>query len=56
MYMKVIELNEHQLNILRSEYFYEFDEEGEFDSAEEIPNETLFEHYEGISFVEEDFC
>ena len=51
--MTVHDLNENELEQLKFAYFY--DEEHEYLSFYEVPNEVIFEHYGHISFVEEDF-
>ena len=51
--MDVTELNQEQLEQLKWTYFY--DVENDYVFACEIPNEVIFEHFSGISFVEEDF-
>lgn len=54
------DLNQGELEELRFAYFYEMlDSNPELldniDFASEVPMEKLIEHYEHISFVEEDF-
>lgn len=61
MYMSVRELNEDQLNELKWTYFYQLLDEGsevveDISVGTEIPNQVIFDHYDGISFVDEDFC
>ena len=52
---KVEELNEDELNELRKSYFYDESVNHFYRNIDDMPNEVLFSHYEGISFVEEDF-
>jgi hypothetical protein len=54
------ELNQDELEELRETYFDELlstDSEalGDITSAKQIPMSNVKQHYEGISFVEEDF-
>jgi hypothetical protein len=56
----VRDLNQGELEELRFAYFYEMlDSNPELldniDFASEVPMEKLIEHYEHVSFVEEDF-
>ena len=56
--MKTVhELNQNELEELRESYFYQLEDLGEedFESSDEIPMENVISHYEGISFVEDDF-
>lgn len=59
--MKTVhDLSQDELQELRETYFYQLldtDPEalGFITEAEDIPIEAIFEHYEGISFVSEDF-
>lgn len=55
--MKVTELNQDQLEQLKWNYFYDEDIDHKFayDYPHEIPDEVIFEHFEHIYFVEEDF-
>lgn len=58
--MQVTELNPEQLEELRNSYFAQLqdtDEEtlGDITQAEEIPLSNIIAHYEGISFVNDDF-
>lgn len=52
--MTVQELNTEQLNELRETHFREVDE-GVFTRLVDITDKVLFSHYEGISFVNDDF-
>lgn len=52
--MNVNELSQEQLNELKSTYFY--DVKNDYNYAEEIPNEVIFDYYSGISFVNDDFA
>lgn len=60
--MTVKELNREQLNELKQNYAtqlaeYKGDEisYGELVESENIPDEVIFNHYDGISFTSEDF-
>jgi hypothetical protein len=60
IYRKVAELNDDELNELREYHYYSLEEidKDVFDSyscPEEIPMEEIKTHYEGTSFVTEDF-
>ena len=58
MYRDVRELNKDELDELRWSYYWELVDTGEDDGiewADDIPDAVLFDHYAGISFVEEDF-
>lgn len=52
--MNVTELNQMQLDELKTTYFYEV--ENKYNYAAEIPNEVIINHYNGIDFVDEDFA
>lgn len=54
----VNELTTEELLELRGNYFVQLQETGEegfLTDENDIPLEAILEHYEGISFVEEDF-
>lgn len=53
--MKVQELNQNELEELRSNYFYDENINHFYRNVQDVPNEVLFEYYGSISFVEEDF-
>lgn len=60
--MKTVkELTREELNELKSNYFYShLDDDNSnqcdgYDAPWDIPDEIIFEHYEGITFVKEDF-
>ena len=54
--MKTVhELNRNELEELRSSYFYNEDIEHDFVDVFKIPDKVLFEYYETVGFVEEDF-
>ena len=54
--MKTVnELNQDELEQLKWNYFYDEEINHTFDFPYEIPNSVIFEHFGGISFVEEDF-
>lgn len=58
--MDVRELNKDQLEQLKCNYFYQL-EEADPDVLEgiafyqDIPDEVIYEHYKGITFVPDDF-
>lgn len=57
--MSVYELTRDQLDELKTAYFYQ-DEVQDILSEdiiypEQIPDEVIFNHYDGIMFVDEDF-
>lgn len=55
----VQDLSRDELNELKSSFFYQDEtqdiNEGTFSTPEDIPDEIIFEHYDGVCFVEEDF-
>ena len=55
----VQDLSRDELNELKSSFFYQDETQsinkGTFSTPEEIPDEIIFEHYDGVCFVEEDF-
>lgn len=54
--MKTVhELNRNELEELRNSYFYNEDIKHDFEDVFEIPDKVLFEYYETVGFVEEDF-
>ena len=55
MYKSVNELNESELNELRNSLYWELFNEGKEIDEEDINNNMLFEHYDGICFVNDDF-
>lgn len=58
MYHTVYELTVNEFEELRESYFWqlqETDDADHFDSPDDIPDDVIFDHYDGISFVEEDF-
>ena len=62
MYMTVYDLNREQLDELKQTYFSQLIDTGDGDEilgdvtcSENIPDEVIFNHYDGIMFVEEDF-
>ena len=52
--MNVKELNQNQLDELKTTYLYEV--ENDYTYAGEIPNEVIFEHFSDIHFVKDDFA
>ena len=59
--MYVIELNTEQLEELKMAYFYQLIETDEevlrnYEDWLDIPDEIIFEHYDGIWFVNDDFA
>jgi hypothetical protein len=63
MYRSVADLNQNELEELRSRLFHQMLDDGsmlevmgkEIDEEEEIPMDFVKAHYSGTSFVEEDF-
>lgn len=59
MYKMVQDLSRAELNELKSSFFYQDEtqniNEGTFSTPEDIPDKIIFEHYDGVCFVEEDF-
>ena len=58
MYRDVRDLNQDELEELRRSYYWQLVDTGEDEGIEwvdDIPDAVLFDHYDGISFVEEDF-
>lgn len=58
MYRDVFDLSKDELDELRETYYWQLVDTGEdegIDGPEDIPDDVLFDHYAGISFVEEDF-
>lgn len=59
-YRSVEELTKDELSELKNCYYMQLEDEDDeilngIDSPEEIPDVIIFEHYEGISFVKDDF-
>ena len=58
MYRTVYDLNTEELLELKYAYFDELqytDDADTFKEPEEMPDSVIFDHYEGISFVDDDF-
>ena len=63
MYRNVNELNQNELEELRTNYYHKGLDDGslfevmgkEINSPEDIPMSLIFDHYADISFVDEDF-
>lgn len=55
MYRTTYDLNEEEFEELRDTYFYEVYNGQEYDYVADVPDEVIHNHYNGISFVEEDF-
>ena len=58
--MTVYELNRDQLNELKTSYAIQLQEDcdmsyEELANAVNIPDDVIFEHYDGITFTEDDF-
>lgn len=55
----VHDLTRDELNELKESYFWQDETQdilqGDFASPEEIPDDIIFEHYENVYFVDEDF-
>lgn len=62
--MNVRELSEDQLDELKFAYFYQLHDTGEADEVfpedlhypHQIPDDIIYNHYDGIDFVPDDFC
>ena len=59
VYLTVRDLNREQLNVLKAAYFddpdFEEINEGTYKTPEEIPDEIIFEHWEGVRMEADDF-
>lgn len=59
MYKSVYDLTREELDELKESFFHQEEtqdiNEGTFSTPEDIPDEIIFEHYDGLYFVEEDF-
>ncbi len=63
MYRNVNELNQNELEELRSRWYHQHLDDGSIDEVmgkeigneEEVPMEVIIEYYEDTNFVEEDF-
>ena len=55
MYRSVKELNDDEISYLKFEMFYNGDNYPTLENWEDIPIEDVFEMYDGIAFVEDDF-
>lgn len=57
--MSVYELTRDQLDELKTAYFYQYEVQDILSEdiiyPEQIPDEVIFNHYDGIMFVDEDF-
>lgn len=57
--MDVRDLTREQLQELKDSYFWQEETQDilgdDITSPEEIPDDVIFHHYEGISFVDDDF-
>ena len=63
MYKSVYDLSQDQLNELKTAYFYNDDptitenlSAAGIEYPEQIPDDIIFHEYDGISFVNDDFC
>lgn len=54
-YKTVYDLTSKELNELREAYFEQPDSENIFEEIENITDDILFEHYDGVLFTDEDF-
>lgn len=56
-YKTVYDLSADELAELKGNYFWELADQGEneFDWPEDIPDDVIYAHYEGIDFVDDDF-
>lgn len=59
MYKTVFDLNRDELDELKESYFYNDEtkdiNENEFIFPSEIPDDIIFNYYDGVMFVDEDF-
>lgn len=59
MYKSVYDLPPAEMEELKQSFFYQDETQdiiqGAFDCPEQIPDEIILEHYDGIHFVEDDF-
>lgn len=59
MYKSVYDLSLAEMEELKQSFFYQDETQdiiqGAFDCPEEIPDEIILEHYDGVYFVEDDF-
>lgn len=55
----VYDLSRDELDELKTNFFWQDETqdilEGDYTSPEQIPDEIIFKHYDGICFVDEDF-
>ncbi len=60
MYLTVYDLSADQMEELKSSFFWQDETqdilEDDFTSPDQIPDEIIFEHYDGVFFSEDDFC
>lgn len=58
--MTVRDLSHDQLSELKSAFFWDDETQDILPETiavpEEIPDEIIFDHYEGVCFVDDDFC
>lgn len=56
-YKTVYDLSADEFSELKSNYFWELMDTGECDVdwPDDIPDDVIYAHYEGISFVDDDF-
>ena len=59
IYKTVYDLNRDELNELKNSFYWQDETqdilENAFTSQEEIPDYIIFEHYDGLCFVDDDF-
>lgn len=59
MYKSVFDLSPAEMEELKQSFFYQDETQdiiqGAFDCPEQIPDEIILEHYDGVYFVEDDF-
>lgn len=59
MYKSVYDLSPAEMEELKQSFFYQDETQdiiqGAFDCPEQIPDEIILEHYDGVYFVEDDF-
>lgn len=60
MLIMVQDLNREQLDELKTAYFWQDETQDilpdDITFPEQIPDDIIFEHYDGVCFVPDDFC
>lgn len=57
IYKTVYDLSADELSELKSNYFWELEDQGEneFEWPDDIPDNVIYAHYDDINFVDDDF-